>query len=323
MSAVTPEVRIPFIYRAHPEVYGRLLSALAEEPLFLARVQEARRELAEHGHPLQALSRHTATAREAIRILDDFAPATAADDAVKGALASLEALAPYEHFLREVAASLKAPLARPEGRDIGILRDLADLSARHVDLYRPAAKWLVTRGVFGEEGCILAVPPAIFRAPSMRRFFASPLRTTKEEEYGDAGETADGTANLPPATSSVFFRVVVYLVTVGPGWDEAAAQYVRAGEPYRALLANSLGAGAAETVANDLNNLLNLELLGGDPARRLRRLSPGYGDWPLSDQRTLVGLLNPERDLGVYLNEGDILIPEKSTSGIMAEKKKG
>jgi cobalamin-dependent methionine synthase I len=116
--------------------------------------------------------------------------------------------------------------------------------------------------------------------------------------------------------------VVVYLVTVGPGWDEAAGEYARSGRPYLALLANALGAGAADTVAKDLGEYLDGEILGGDPERKLRRLSPGYGDWPLCDQRLLVSLLNPEKTLGVTLNEGDILIPEKSTSGLMAEKRK-
>jgi hypothetical protein len=318
MSVVAPETRIPFVHRAHPEVYGRLFAASVEDPLLLARVQEARGDLTAPGHPLQALSRHTATAREAALILGDFAPAHAAQGPVESALALLEALAPYEHFLREVGTSLKAPLVRPKGREIGVLRDLADLCARHLDLFRPAAKWLITQGVFGEGGCALTDPPATFRAPSMRRFFASPLRATEAEEYEDAGGTA-GVTPTSPATSSL---VVVYIVTVGPGWDEAAAQYAHAGEPYRALLANALGAGAADTAAKDLNDMLDLELLGGDPARKLRRLSPGYGDWPLSDQRALVGFLNPERDLGVHLNEGDILIPEKSTSGIMAEKRR-
>lgn len=317
MGTVKPEVRIPFVHRAHPEVYAPLFKALAKDPLLLVRTREARRELAGDPPSLQALSRHAGAAEPIETILGDFAPLAPDEGPAGRARALLRAMEPYEYFLREVGTALKAPLVRPKASDIELLRDLADLSALHAALYRPAAVWFVAAGTFGERGCTLTDPPATFGSPSMRGFFASPLREPREEEVGDAGGGCEDPGRAVPIRSCV----VVYLVTVGPGWDEAAGEYIRSGRPYLALLANALGAGAADTVAEDLNDLMDRELLGGDPERRLRRLSPGYGDWPLSDQKVLVRLLNAQETLGVTLTEGDILVPEKSTSGIMAEKR--
>lgn len=318
MREVAPVVRVPFVHRARPEVYPRLLGALAQDPLLLARMGEARRELAAAVHPLQALSRHAPAAESARTILGGtFLPQGGAD-ALARALGPLRAVEPYEHFLREVGTSLKAPLVRPKAKELQLLNDLADLAIRHLDLFAPAATWLLAAASFVAGGCRLGDQGVFLSAPFLGRFFASPLRATEEEEYGDAAGDVDTWRR-----GGGVQRVVVYLVTVGPGWDNVAGEYARDRRPYMALLANALGAGAADTVAKDLNDFLDDELLGGDPDRKLRRCSPGYGDWPLSDQRILVSLLNPEATLGVTLNEGDILIPEKSTSGLMAEKRRG
>lgn len=317
MGEVAPEVRVPFVHRAHPEVYPRLLSALAQDPLLLVRTEDARRDLASAGHPLQILSRHAPAAHSARAILGGACPPEGGADPLARALGPLRAMEPYEHFLREAGIALKAQLVRPKPRDLKLLGDLAELASRHLDLFAPAATWILAEGSFETGGCRLHDHGVFFSAPSMGRFFASALRAAEEEEYEDAG----GDAPLDPRSGGTR-RVVVYLVTIGPGWDAAAEEYARTSRSYLALLANALGAGAADTVARDLNDLLDEKLLGGAPGRKLRRLSPGYGDWPLSDQRLLVSLLNPGPTLGVTLNEGDILVPEKSTSGLMAEKRK-
>jgi hypothetical protein len=317
MTGAPVKVRVPFIHGADPAVYPRLLAALCETPHLLAQAEEARRGLASATQPLQALARYAPVAETIRSILGDRAPSTGDAGAIEGARRVLDALCPFEHFLRETGASAKAPLMRPKPRDQKILRALADLASRHLDLFRPAAKWIETVGVFSGDGCRLESPPALLRCPSMRRFFDSALRATEEEEYADAGP-----AGGPPSERHASpRRVILYLVTIGPGWDAAAAGYARSGNPALALLANALGAGAADTVARDLNDHLDATLLGGEPGRKFRRLSPGYGDWPLEDQRVLVEILDPREDLGVVLNDSEILIPEKSTSGLMAEKR--
>lgn len=43
------------------------------------------------------------------------------------------------------------------------------------------------------------------------------------------------------------------------------------------------------------------------------RLSPGYGKWLLTDQRIIFGLL-PGENIGVYLTDRCMMIPQKSVS---------
>jgi cobalamin-dependent methionine synthase I len=67
-------------------------------------------------------------------------------------------------------------------------------------------------------------------------------------------------------------------------------------------------------VANDLNLYVN-DFYGNKSI--YRRLSPGYGDWPIADQEKIFAVLDPDKNIGVKLTDSHIMIPEKSTSGIM------
>lgn len=47
------------------------------------------------------------------------------------------------------------------------------------------------------------------------------------------------------------------------------------------------------------------------------RFSPGYGDFPLSRQRTLLRLTDAQRRIGLYLTGGDMLAPSKSVTAVL------
>ena len=51
------------------------------------------------------------------------------------------------------------------------------------------------------------------------------------------------------------------------------------------------------------------------------RYSPGYGDFPLAAQRTLLGLLDASRQVGVSLTDSLLMVPSKSVSAIIGVKK--
>jgi hypothetical protein len=76
-------------------------------------------------------------------------------------------------------------------------------------------------------------------------------------------------------------KIVVYLVTIGPEIDDEVKHLAADGNVFEAYLLNGIGAGAAEMAANDLNLYIN-DNFGNGTA--YKRLSPGYGDWPVSDQ---------------------------------------
>lgn len=47
------------------------------------------------------------------------------------------------------------------------------------------------------------------------------------------------------------------------------------------------------------------------------RFSPGYGDLSLEHQKTILGLLNANKEVGIFLTEGGMMIPEKSVTAFM------
>ncbi len=110
-------------------------------------------------------------------------------------------------------------------------------------------------------------------------------------------------------------NVIVYVVTIGPGIDNEVKRMMERGEMFDAYLLNGIGAGAAEMAANDLNRYMNDN--NTDEKFDYKRLSPGYGDWNVSDQTKIFKLLDPEKYIGVKLTDSHIMLPEKSTSGIM------
>lgn len=53
------------------------------------------------------------------------------------------------------------------------------------------------------------------------------------------------------------------------------------------------------------------------PEARRPRFSPGYADFPLSAQATLLSLTDAGRRIGLYLTDGDMLVPSKSITAVM------
>lgn len=47
------------------------------------------------------------------------------------------------------------------------------------------------------------------------------------------------------------------------------------------------------------------------------RFSPGYGDFPLAFQKELLALLNAEKQLGLHVNAGGMLLPTKSVTAVL------
>ena len=47
------------------------------------------------------------------------------------------------------------------------------------------------------------------------------------------------------------------------------------------------------------------------------RFSPGYGDWPLEEQRQLFAVLNCAKRIGLTLTDGLMMAPSKSVTAII------
>jgi hypothetical protein len=79
--------------------------------------------------------------------------------------------------------------------------------------------------------------------------------------------------------------------------------------PLAAML-DSVGSGAVESLAEYVNDVLCQE---GVPAgvRVTNRVSPGYGDWDVTEQRRVFAFV-PGARVGVHLNEACFMTPTKS-----------
>lgn len=106
--------------------------------------------------------------------------------------------------------------------------------------------------------------------------------------------------------------LVLGLVTVGAGIEQRVTELLGRGEDSRALILDAAGSAAAEEAAHRLS----ARAVGGKAnagTDAACRISPGYGRWPLSAQRSLFARL-PHEALGVSLNSSLMMVPRKSIS---------
>ena len=106
-------------------------------------------------------------------------------------------------------------------------------------------------------------------------------------------------------------RVFPYVVTIGPGLEEKADASQDLLEKYYLDTIGNIALIKARKYLED-------ELRAGFAMEGLSFMSPGsLEDWPIEEQRTLFSLLEGvENAIGVKLNEGLLMIPRKSVSGI-------
>ena len=113
---------------------------------------------------------------------------------------------------------------------------------------------------------------------------------------------------------SGYKSIVLFATTVGAGVDRLIAKYNRL-SPARAAVLQAMGAAAVEQWCDELNARITEEY---GPSRP--RFSCGYGDLPLSLQRSIFPALNVTKNIGVTLTEGDLMMPSKSVTAIVGIK---
>ena len=114
--------------------------------------------------------------------------------------------------------------------------------------------------------------------------------------------------------------IVLFAATVGSLPDRMVLRQTSL-SPYKALLYQAAGSERVESLCDlfcaDLKN--ELEERGQTPTPRF---SPGYGDLPLSLQRAVFSALQPERHLGLTLNDSLLMSPCKSVTAIVGLRSK-
>ena len=85
-----------------------------------------------------------------------------------------------------------------------------------------------------------------------------------------------------------------------------------------ALIVQAIGAAAVEKVMDSIEDDIRGELAPGETL--VTRYSPGYADFPLAEQRTLLGLVDASRTVGVSLTDSLLMVPSKSVSAVIGVK---
>ncbi|MER2080352.1 MAG: vitamin B12 dependent-methionine synthase activation domain-containing protein [Ruminococcus sp.] len=108
-------------------------------------------------------------------------------------------------------------------------------------------------------------------------------------------------------------RAAVMCATLGAAADRLL-RVSQITDMSRAVVLDSLASAAVEQVCGEVDALLAERFPG---TFMTFRFSPGYGDYPLDMQRTILRLLDAPRKIGLTLNESLLLTPSKSVTAVI------
>ena len=115
--------------------------------------------------------------------------------------------------------------------------------------------------------------------------------------------------------------VLVFGATVGAEMDRLILKYSHL-EPSKALIMQALGAERIESLCDAFCRETAQELTRQGKTL-LPRVSPGYGDIPLTMQKELFALLDCPRKIGLTLSDQLIMSPSKSVTALAGIKYDG
>ena len=108
-------------------------------------------------------------------------------------------------------------------------------------------------------------------------------------------------------------QVILMAATLGTE-AEALIRRTQKRDMADAVILDAAGSAAIENVCDNLCADLAAYF---SPRHLTGRFSPGYGDLPLSDQKTIFRILSLDRRIGVNLTEGGLMIPQKSVTAFV------
>lgn len=108
-------------------------------------------------------------------------------------------------------------------------------------------------------------------------------------------------------------KCVLFAATVSSGVDMRLRAF-EAEDMTKAVVADCLASVAVEQVCNYVDSEVKERLSGYN---QTWRFSPGYGDLPISVQRTFLDVLNAQKLIGLNATENNILTPRKSVTAVI------
>jgi hypothetical protein len=108
-------------------------------------------------------------------------------------------------------------------------------------------------------------------------------------------------------------KAAVFMATIGPEVEDMINEYMSS-HPHYGVILDAAASAAAEATARYTQNYIDNKL--SQEEKTTLRYSPGYCDWPISEQSEIFKIL-PHRTIGVELSEDSFMSPRKSISGVI------
>lgn len=123
------------------------------------------------------------------------------------------------------------------------------------------------------------------------------------------------TGNIITARLKRAKGIAAFIVTAGRAFQDWYDTVSGGGDVMAAYLADAIGSEVAERACDWVHRRIEQEAAGQGMVAT-NRYSPGYCNWPVSDQHLLFSMM-PAAECGVTLNESALMWPVKSVSGII------
>jgi hypothetical protein len=110
-------------------------------------------------------------------------------------------------------------------------------------------------------------------------------------------------------------KAALFICSIGPGMENWSKQLLQSRETLLSYVVDAVASIVVENAVDFLHNHLS-DKVKRNGLKITNRYSPGYCDWPVSEQHLLFSLL-PENFCGVSLTESSLMLPIKSISGVV------
>jgi hypothetical protein len=110
-------------------------------------------------------------------------------------------------------------------------------------------------------------------------------------------------------------EIAFFVGTCGTGLEQYSKKLLKEGHSLEGLIADIIGSEIAEGIADYIHSRLTDDMAEKGIGAS-NRYSPGYCNWPVSDQQSLFKIIG-NNNCGIKLTDSSLMIPIKSISGII------
>lgn len=181
------------------------------------------------------------------------------------------------------------------------------LRAHYPDIAPVAAEVRATAAAMATHALQIATPVAWLRQVAIRGIDGAHV-----ELKGGAIATSATLANSLRGSSAA----LLFVVTLGPRLDERVSQLFEAMDGLEGLFLDTAGWVVVQSALGAVRRELGRRARA-EGHRVTRRAGPGYLDWPLAEQSTLVGALAAGTTLpSIEVLDSGAILPEKTITGL-------